>query len=199
MQPFPHHLMRFRRTTEPQQLEYRFWLAVQEMHASNQRDDGATRALWNHLHCPIDTHRRFSAPGETVRADVLPLPRTALQLYAVAMGGVVNARRKPALSSLVSRGIVQEHADTGVVDLRCEALREFIRHDIDHGELDASRKGGGGVWRVVWPPLAIGGVLGLALANPEMPATLLATLVAVLPPALPFLGVWRAAGSTGTQ
>ena len=122
-----------------------------------------------------------------------------LQLYAVAMGGVVNHKRTAALSSLVNRGIVQEHPDTGVVELRNEAFREFIKQDIDHGELDAWRKQGGGVWQFIWPPVAIGGGLGLAflaMANPEMRATLLTTLLALLPAVLPFLR--GGAGSPGT-
>ena len=125
-----------------------------------------------------------------------------LQLYAVARGGVVNSRRTAALSSLVHRGIVKADPETGVVDLRCEAFREFIEHDVDHGELEAWRKRDGGAWwGFIWPPLAIGGALGLAfllLANPEMRATLLATLVALLPMVLPLLGGGRGAGSTGT-
>ena len=125
-----------------------------------------------------------------------------LQLYALARGGAVDSRRTAALSSLVNRGIVRENPETGVVELRSAAFREFIEHDVDHGELDAWRKeGGGGVWRFLWPPLAIGGVLGLAflaLANPEMRATLLATLLGLLPAALPLLG-GRRAGSFGVE
>ena len=123
-----------------------------------------------------------------------------LQLYAVARGGAVNARRTAALSSIVNRDLVEVDRETGVVDLRCEAFREFIEHDVDHGELKAWRKQGGGVWGFIWPPLAIGGALGLAfllLANPEMRTTLLATLVALLPVVLPLLGGGRGAGSTG--
>ena len=123
-----------------------------------------------------------------------------LQLYAVARGGAVNSRRTAALSSLVNRGLVEEDSETGVVELRCEAFREFIEHDVDHGELKGWRKQGGGAWGFIWPPLAIGGALGLAfllLANPEMRTTLLATLVALLPVVLPLLG-GRGAGSTGT-
>ena len=115
---------------------------------------------------------------------------------------MVNSRRTAALSSLVHRGIVKADPETGVVDLRCEAFREFIEHDVDHGELEAWRKRDGGAWwGFIWPPLAIGGALGLAfllLANPEMRATLLATLVALLPMVLPLLGGGRGAGSTGT-
>ena len=106
------------------------------------------------------------------------------------------------MSSLVNRGIVQEDADTGVIDLRSEAFRQFIAHDVDHGELDAWRKeGGGGYWRLLWPPVAIGGALGLAflaLANPEVRATLLTALVGLLPAVLTALGGGRGAGSTGT-
>ena len=123
-----------------------------------------------------------------------------LQLYALAQGGAVNARRTAVLSSLVNRGIVREDPDTGVVVLRSQAFREFIEHDVDHRELDAWRRQRGGGWRLIWPPVAIGGALGLAflaMANPEMGATVLTTLVALLPVALPFLSGGRGAGPTG--
>ena len=115
-----------------------------------------------------------------------------LQLYALARGGVLDSRRTATLSSLVNRGIVREDPETGVVELRSESFRAFIEHDVDQRELDAwRREGGGGFWRFIWPPLAIGGALGLAflaMANPEMRATLLATLLGLLPAALPLLG-----------
>ena len=123
-----------------------------------------------------------------------------LQLYALARGGAVNARRTAALSSLVNRGIVREDPATGVVTLSSEAFRQFIEHDVDHRELDAWRRERGGVWRLIWPPVAIGGALGLAflaMANPEMGTTLLTTLVALLPAALPLLSGGRSPGSTG--
>ena len=124
-----------------------------------------------------------------------------LQLYALARGGVVYSRRTAALSSLVNRGIVRENLETGVVELRSEAFREFIEHDVGElGELEAWRKqGDGGSWRFFWPPLAIGGVLGLAflaMSNPEMRATLLTTMLGLLPAALPLLGA-RSGGSPG--
>ena len=123
-----------------------------------------------------------------------------LQLYALARGGVVDSRRTAALSSLVNRGIVRENLETGVVELRSEAFREFIEDHADRGELEAWRKkGDGGAWRFFWPPLAIGGVLGLAflaMSNPEMRATLLTTLLGLLPAALPLLGA-RSGGSPG--
>ena len=123
-----------------------------------------------------------------------------LQLYALARGGAVNARRTAVLSSLVNRGIVQEDRETGVVGLRSEAFREFVEHDVDYRELDGWRRERGGVWRLIWPPVAIVGVLGLAflaMANPEMRGTLLATLAALLPVALPFLSGGRGTGPTG--
>ena len=125
-----------------------------------------------------------------------------LQLYALARGGVVDTRRTAALSSLVNRGLVQVDPDTGMVRLRSEAFREFVDHDVDRHELDAWRKeGGGGGWQFLWPPLAIGGALGLvflAMANPETRATLLATLLSLVSAALPLLGGGRGAGSAGT-
>ena len=123
-----------------------------------------------------------------------------LQLYALARGGAVNASRTAALSSLVNRGIVHEDPATGVVKLSSQAFREFVEHDVDHRELDGWRRERGGGWRLIWPPVAIGGALGLAflaMANPEMRATLLTTLVGLLPAALPFLSRGRGAGATG--
>ena len=125
-----------------------------------------------------------------------------LQLYALARGGVVNTRRTATLSSLVNRGIVEVHDATGVVRLRSRAFGEFIAQEIDHGELDAWRKeGGGGGWRLIWPPLAIGAVLGLAflaMANPEMRTTLLTALLGLVPAALPFFRGGQSSASTGT-
>lgn len=124
-----------------------------------------------------------------------------LQLYALANGGVIDSRRTAALSSLVNRGIVKEDADIGVVRLSSEAFGEFVEHDVDHAELDAWRKEGGGTWRFIWPPLAIGAVLGLAflaLANPEMRTTLLTTLLGLAPAALPFLRGGQSPGAPPT-
>ena len=123
-----------------------------------------------------------------------------LQLYALARGGVVNTRRTATLSSLVNRGIVHEAPDSRVVALSSQAFREFIEHDVDHRELDAWRRERGGVWRLLWPLVAIGGALGLAflaMANPEMRGTLLTALVGLLPAALPLLSGGRIAGPTG--
>ncbi len=126
-----------------------------------------------------------------------------LQLDALARGGVVDARRTATLSSLVNRGIVEDDNDTGVVRFRSEAFGEFVEHDIDHGELDAWRKeGGGGAWRILWPPLAIGAALGLAflgMANPEIRTTLLTVVVGLLPIVLPFLHGGQGSGSTATM
>ena len=124
-----------------------------------------------------------------------------LQLRALAGGGVVDTRRTRVVSSLVNRGLVQEDCDTGVVRLCSRAFGEFIEHDVDHHELDAWRKeGGGGGWRYIWPPLAIGAALGLvflAMANPEMQSALLTTLVGLLPATLPLLR-GGSAGTTGS-
>ena len=75
----PHRLLRSRRTTAAQRLEYRYWLAASRLFESNQRENGATEALWNQLHCLIDTHRKFAGPGEAVEVTVAPLPRAALR------------------------------------------------------------------------------------------------------------------------
>ena len=124
-----------------------------------------------------------------------------LQLYALARGGVVNSRRTAALSSLVNRGLVEVHDRTGVVRLRSGAFGEFIDQEIDQDDLNAWRKkGGGGGWRVIWPPLAIAAVLGLAflaMANPEMRTTLLTGLLGLLPAALPFFRGGSSSAPTG--
>ena len=125
-----------------------------------------------------------------------------LQLYALARGGVVNSRRIATLSSLLNRGIVEVNDRTGVVRLRSSAFGEFIVEEIDHGKLNAWRKeGGGGGWRLIWPPLAIAAGLGLAflaMANPEMRATLLAGLLGLLPAALPLFRGAQGSGSPGS-
>ena len=168
-------------------------------------DDADRRDRWSRLACKFRTYV-LDCSSEWSDESALAFNRIwtesthdeRLQLYAVARGGVVNARRTAALSSLVNRGIVQEDPDTGVVGLRSEAFREFIEHDVDHGALKAWHNQGGGPWGLIWPPLAIGGALGLAflvLANPETSGPLLATLVGLLPVVLPLL---RSAGSTGT-
>lgn len=114
-----------------------------------------------------------------------------LQLYALASRGVVDSRRSAVLSSLVNRGLVEPDPDSNVIRLRSEAFGEFITHDVDHGELHAWRKEGeGGAWRFIWPPLAIGAVLGLvflAMANPEMRGPMLTALLGLAPAALPAL------------
>jgi hypothetical protein len=124
-----------------------------------------------------------------------------LQLYSLAHGGVANPRRIAALSSLVQRGILYFDA-AGVVQFRNGRFSEFIAHDIDHDGLHTWRKaGGGGAWRVLWPPLASGAVLGLmflAMANPEMRTTLLTAMLGLLPTALPFLRGGQSTGSTAT-
>ena len=90
---FPHDVLRSRRTTPAERLEFRYWLAAERLFESNQRDDGATKALWDRLHCLIVTHRKFSAPGQTVTAEVSPIPRTALRpLDPACADGVVSAR-----------------------------------------------------------------------------------------------------------
>ena len=125
-----------------------------------------------------------------------------LQLDALANGGAVDSRRTPVLSSLMNRGLVEENADSAVVRLRSEAFREHIRHDVDHGELEAWRKeGDGGTWRFIWPPVAVVGVLGLAflaMANPEMRTPLLTSLLALVPAALPVLRGGQGGGAPQT-
>ena len=114
-----------------------------------------------------------------------------LQLYALASRGVVDSRRTAVLSSLVNRGLVKLNPDIRVVRLCSEAFGGFIRHDVDHGELNAWRKeDDGGTWQFIWPPLAVGTVLGLvflAMANPEMRGPMLTALLGLAPAALPAL------------
>ena len=80
--PFPHDLLRLRRPTAAERLEFRYWLAAHTLF--ERRTDPGTEALWNQLHCLIDTHRKFSAPGQTVSAEVNPFPRMALAPWGPA-------------------------------------------------------------------------------------------------------------------
>ena len=154
--------------------------------------------------CILDEECRNSAASSFNRVWAESTHAEQLVLHALARGGGLHAGQAAALSSLVTRGIVKEDPATGVVDFRNLAFCKFVEHDIDHHELAAWRKaGGGGGWRFIWPPLAIGSVLGLvflAMANPEMRVTLLGLLPALLglaPAVLPLLG-GRPGGSTGT-
>ena len=176
------------------------WLAIR------RSDDAVQMGRWSSL---VREFRSYVLPGTI--PDERPYFEDAwahstmderLQLYALARGGVVDTRRTAALSSLVNRGVVGIDNETGVVRLLSEVFGEFIQHDIDHSELDAWRKaGGGGAWRLLWPPLAIGAVLGLAflaMANPEMRTTLLTALLGLLPTVLPFLRGGQSSSTIGT-
>ena len=109
-----------------------------------------------------------------------------LQLHTFALGGLVNRRRHAALASLAQRGLV--HNVDGVVRLRSTAFGDFIAHDLVHDDLIAWQKEGhGGVWKMIWPPVAIGAVLALVFffqSNPEMLSTLLTIALAFLPVAV---------------
>ena len=75
----PDEFFRLRRPTAAQRLEYRYWRAAKILVDKNDDDGGATERLWNQLHCLIDTHRRYSAPVETIQVDVNPVPRVSLR------------------------------------------------------------------------------------------------------------------------
>ncbi len=171
-------------------------------------NDAAWRDRWNDLARDFHVMRSDASEDDECAASVFnqawneSTHDERLQLYALAArGGVVDSRRTATLSSLVNRGIVRENPGTGVVECPSEAFREFIEHDIDHHELDTWRKRGDrGGWRFLWPPVAIFGALGLAflaMANPEVRATLLTTLLALLPAALPLLA-GRSTSTVGT-
>ncbi len=75
----PGELFRLRRPTAAQRLEYRYRRAAEILVDKNNDDGGATERLWNQLHCLIDTHRRYSAPVETIQVEVIPVPRVSLR------------------------------------------------------------------------------------------------------------------------
>ena len=77
--PPPVELFRLRRPTARQRLEYRYWRAARTLVDDNNENGRATERLWNQLHCLIDTHRRYSAPVETIRVDVSAIPRISLR------------------------------------------------------------------------------------------------------------------------
>ena len=68
-----------RRATAAQRLEFRYWLAAHTLFHGNKNDHGATRRLWDQLHCLIDTHRRYSEPDEPIEVEVSPSPRIPLR------------------------------------------------------------------------------------------------------------------------
>ena len=75
----PVELFRLRRPTAAQRLEYRYWRAAEILVNDNSENGRATERLWNQLHCLIDTHRRYSAPVQTIQVDVNPVPRMSLR------------------------------------------------------------------------------------------------------------------------
>ena len=141
---FPYHLLLSRRTTPAERLEYRYWLAARTLFESNRRDDRATEGLWNHLHCLIDTHRQFSRPGETVRADVRPSPRTALRPLdpACVYSGDPGCRRLRDLLEAEPCGARSPRLNAGTDGMRatvadCRRLEE--RHEELHKALESFR------------------------------------------------------------
>ena len=149
--------------------------------------------------------RRFQARAEA-HFNMLWTQSTLderLQLHTFALGGLVNRRRHAALASLVQRGLV--HNVDGVVRLRSTAFGDFIAHDLVHVDLIAWQKEGpGGVWKMIWPPVAIGAVLALVFffqSNPEMLSTLLTIALAFLPVAVSLFRGQQAAEpiSTGLE
>ena len=75
----PDELFRLRRPTAAQSLEFRYWRAAKILVEHNSKNGRGTERLWNQLHCLIDTHRRYSAPVETIQVDVSPSPRVSLR------------------------------------------------------------------------------------------------------------------------
>ena len=75
----PGDLLASRETTDAQRLQYRYWLAAHILYESDKEDRGATRRLWDHLHCLIDTHRHHSRPNEPIEVEVGASPRLSLR------------------------------------------------------------------------------------------------------------------------
>lgn len=72
-------LLRLRRPAAAQRLEYRYRRAAEILVEHNRENGRATERLWNQLHCLIDTHRRYSAPVETIQVEVSASPRVSLR------------------------------------------------------------------------------------------------------------------------
>ena len=143
----PDDLLRSRRTTRAERLAYRYSLAAHTLFKKNQSTKGATEELWNHLHCLIDTHRKFSEPAETVTAEVAPLPRAARrpQDPACASRPDVSCRRLRELLDAQRCGVSSPRLNAGgdgmeaiVADCRplqqrhrelYKALERFRGHD----------------------------------------------------------------------
>ena len=91
--------LRSRHPTPTQRLQYRYWRAAQILYESNEKDHGATRKLWDQLHCLIDTHRRHSQPNEPIEVEVgaspriSPLPSTDSGCAGMSAGGDCERRR----------------------------------------------------------------------------------------------------------
>ena len=153
-------------------------LRIQDPQASRQADEYRREEALRRFQARAEAH--FSMLWTQSTLD------ERLQLHTFARGGLVNRRRHAALSSLARRGLV--HDVDGVVRLRSTAFGDFIAHDLDHDDLIAWRKQGhGGVWTMIWPPVAIGAVLALVFffqSNPEMLSTLLTIALAFLPVAV---------------
>ena len=163
-------------------------LAVDVASEVRVRDPQASRQAQADEHRREEALRRFQARAEA-HFNMLWTQSTLderLQLHTFALGGLVNRRRHAALASLAQRGLV--HNVDGVVRLRSTAFGDFIAHDLVHDELIAWQKEGhGGVWKMIWPPVAIGAVLALVFffqSNPEMLSTLLTIALAFLPVAV---------------
>ena len=120
----PGELFRLRRPTAAQRLEYRYWRAAGILVDKNNKNGRATERLWNQLHCLIDTHRRYSAPVETIEVEVNASPRVSL--------------RPPTLSS--------ERCGDQPLDARCRnLLRELLASECPESgqspRLNAGRNG----------------------------------------------------------
>ena len=126
-----------------------------------------------------------------------------LQLIALARGGIANLRQPAAISSLANRGLI---TTTDPLQLRSEALAQFIKDDLSHDALDNwRRQGHHDWWRVTWLPLVVLAGLGLLFflsSNPEAVGTLgavAAASIGLIPIVVSLLRTGQTVQSTGTD
>ena len=70
--------------TPTERLQYRYWMAADILFESDKSDQGQTRKLWDHLHCLVDTHRRYSRPNESIEVQVTRRPESPCSRHRTA-------------------------------------------------------------------------------------------------------------------
>jgi len=124
----PGELLRLRRPAAAQRLEYRYRRAAEILVKHNRKNGRATERLWNQLHCLIDTHRRYSAPVETIQVEVGASPRVSL--------------RPPTLLSLSRQRCGDQQPDARCRNLLRELLAsEECEASVQSPRLNAGRRG----------------------------------------------------------